>query len=155
MKNSSCGGAAGRILKQYSKNIDLKRLQAISRMVMFMIHDLCRTSGGKHRQSPAQNGERCRNHEGKIVIRQEHQAGTQKELRQFLMERASITIQRSPSNRTWQNFSKNFFCITIKKPQQLQGPLVICKTGEAKEIVVKDYIAGMTDHYAEKVGAEL
>lgn len=146
------------ILKQYGKNIDLKRLQSrvISRMISFMIHDLCRTSEANTAKARLKTVKDVRNHEGKIVSFSRSIKPELKELREFLMENFYYNPKVARQIEHGKKLLKKLFLYYIKKPQQLPDPYrTAIKLGEAKEIVVKDYIAGMTDHYAEKVGAEL
>lgn len=146
------------IQKQYGKNIDLKRLQSrvISRMISFMIHDLCRTSEANTAKARLKTVKDVRSHEGKIVDFSRSIKPELKELREFLMENFYYNPKVARQIEHGKKLLKKLFLYYIKKPQQLPDPFrSAIKLGEAKEIVVKDYIAGMTDHYAEKVGAEL
>ncbi len=141
------------IKEQYGKNIDLKRLQSrvISRMISLMIQDLCKTSEANIKKFRLRSVEDVRRHKGKIIGFSSSIKPEMRELREFLMENFYYNPKVARQIEHGKKLLKKLFLYYIKKPQQLPEPFrTSIKLGEAKETVVKDYIAGMTDHYAEE-----
>lgn len=140
------------IQQQYGKNIDLKRLQSrvISRMISLMIRDLCKTSEANIKKFRLNSIEDVRSHKGKIISFSSHLKPEMKELRQFLMNNFYYNPKVARQIEHGKKLLKKLYLYYIKNPHKLPEPFrSSIKLGEAKEIVIKDYIAGMTDHYAE------
>lgn len=141
------------IQQQYGKNISLKRLQSrvISRMISLMIHDLCKTSEQNIKKFRLRSVQDVRRHKGKIIGFSASIKPELRELREFLMENFYYNPKVARQIDHGKKLLKKLFLYYIKKPQQLPEPFRnAIRLGEAKEVVVKDYIAGMTDHYAEE-----
>lgn len=145
------------IRKQYGRGnqrvIALKRLQSrvISRMISLMIRDLCKTSEGNIKKARLRSVEDVRRHKGKIIDSSAVLKPELRELREFLMENFYYNPKVARQIDHGKKLLKKLFLYYIKKPQQLPEPFRnAIRLGEAKEVVVKDYIAGMTDHYAEE-----
>lgn len=137
----------------YGKNIALKRLQSrvISRMISLMIRDLCETSESTIKKLRLRSVEDVRNHKGKIIGFSPQIKPQLKELREFLMKNFYYNPKVARQIDRGKKLIKKLFLHYLKKPQHLAEPYrSTIQHGEPKEIVVKDYIAGMTDHFAEE-----
>lgn len=149
------------IRQQYGhgpKAIPLKRLQSrvISRMISLMIHDLLKTSERNITKARLRSVADVRRHKGKIIGFSAAIKPELNELREFLMENFYDNPKVARQIERGKKLLKKLFLYYIKKPQHLPEPYrTAIKLGEAKEVVVKDYIAGMTDHYAEEQGKTL
>ena len=141
----------------YGKNIALKRLQSrvISRMISLMIRDLCKTSEANITKARLRSVQDVRRHKGKIIGFSTRIKPELRELREFLMKNFYYNPKVARQIEHGKKLLKKLFLYYIKKPQQLPEPYrKAIKLGEATEVVVKDYIAGMTDHYAEETAAK-
>ena len=125
-------------------------------MISLMIHDLCKTSEANIKKHKLLSIEDVRNHKGKIVDFSRHLKPEIKELRKFLMENFYYNPKVARQIEHGKKLLKKLFLYYIKKPQDLPEPYKSnIKLGEAKEIVIKDYLAGMTDHFAEEAAQKL
>jgi dGTPase len=141
------------IRELYGEKIDLKSLQSrvISRMISLMIRDLCKTSEQNIKKFRLKSVEDVRSHKGKIIGFSARLKPEIRELREFLMKNFYFNPKVAKQINHGRKLLKKLFLYYIKNPQQLPEPYrTSIKLGEAREIVVKDYIAGMTDHYAEE-----
>jgi len=141
------------IKENYGKNIDLKRLRSrvISRMISLMIQDLCKTSQTNIKKLGLASVKDVRKHKGKIINFSTGIKPELHELREFLMENFYYNPKVARQIDHGKKLLQKLFLYYIKKPQKLPEPFrKAIKFGEPKEVVVKDYIAGMTDHYAEE-----
>jgi len=137
----------------YGKNIDSKRLQSrvISRMISLMIRDLCKTSESTIKKLKLQSVDDVRAHKGKIIGFSAQIKPELKALRTFLMKNFYLNPKVARQIDRGQKLIKKLFLHYLKNPHQLPEPYrSTIQHGEPKEIVVKDYVSGMTDHYAEE-----
>ncbi len=145
------------VLKQYGpkikKNVALKSFKSrvISRMISLMIRDLCKTSERNIKKYRLRSVEDVRRHKGKVIGFSATIKPELKELREFLLKNFYYNPKVSRQIEHGKKLLKKLFLYYIEKPRQLPEPFRSkIKLGEAPEVVVKDYIAGMTDHYAEE-----
>ena len=125
--------------------------RVISRMISLMIHDLCTTSEKNIKKARLHSVADVRKHKGKII---DFSSALKPELRrlgEFLKRNFYYNPKVNDQIVRGQKILKKLFRYYIKTPQQL--PEIFrneIHLGEAPEVVVKDYIAGMTDHFAEE-----
>lgn len=134
-----------------------KRLlsRIISRMISQMIHDLQETTEQKLLQESIDSIQKIRTYPERLAGFSSTMAPHIKEIRQFLYENFYLDPQVHQQIKKGQNIIKQLFSFYTANPKKLPSPYQsFIKSGEAPEIVVKDYIAGMTDHYAEETFKE-
>ncbi len=141
------------IIKKYGKNISLDRLKSriISRMVAILIHDVCAATHQNIKKLKINNVDDVRKYKGKIVVFKPKTRRELKKLRAFLMKNFYENPKVASVMQYGKSLLKNLFSYYFKHPQELP-PFFLqnMRNGERKEIVIKDYIAGMTDRYAEE-----
>lgn len=123
----------------------------ISTMIRKMITDLCQTTAENLKKYKIDTIQKVRSCPYKLV---DFSTSTQKdilELRKFLMgnfyKHPKVVKQINKGKKT----IKQLFAYYLKNPRKLTPPfLAMIASGEQIEIVIKDYIAGMTDHFAEE-----
>ena len=125
--------------------------RVISRMISRMIQDLQETTELQLQKNNIDSVEKVRSYKGKIVNFSPALNPHIQELRQFLREKFYFHPKVHKQIENGQNIVKKLFQYYRGYPQELppayQNAIAL---GERLEIVVKDYIAGMTDHYAEE-----
>lgn len=150
--------AKNRVLQKYGADFAPDRFKSriISCMISMMIHDLCAATDNNIRNLKIKNIDDVRKYNGKIVafsleIRRELDS-----LHGFLMKNFYEDPQIERQINRGKTIVKNLFLYYFNKPEKL--PLLFrqsIKNGETIEIVIKDYIAGMTDRYAEETWKKL
>ena len=151
--------AKAHVLKEYgSENVtndpeSQRRFHSrvISRMISRMIQDLQETTEENLTKNGIDSVEKVRSHKGKIVDFSAELDPHIRELRQFLRKNFYYHPKVHQQIENGQKIVKKLFQHYLAEPQNL--PLAYqnaISLGEQPEIVVKDYIAGMTDHYAEE-----
>ncbi|MBU0667486.1 deoxyguanosinetriphosphate triphosphohydrolase [Patescibacteria group bacterium] len=130
-----------------------RRLQSrtISRMIGRMIEDLQYQTESNLNAFGIDSIEKVRIQGRKIVSFSDAISPHLAELRDFLHENFYYHPTVHAQIEKGRNIIKELFIFYGKNPQKLPDPyLEAIKSGERPEIVIKDYIAGMTDHYAEE-----
>ncbi len=131
------------------------RSRVISKMISQMILDLCRTTESNIRRNKINTLQKVRKHPHKLV---EFSKGFQadiKELRHFLLNHFYLHPRTNRQIEKGKKILKTLFLYYLKNPKKMPEPFPsMIKSGEPPEIVIKDYIAGMTDHYAEQTEAQ-
>lgn len=123
----------------------------ISRMISQMIYDLQETSEQKLSQEKIDSIKKVREHKEKLIGFSATLTPHIQELRQFLHENFYLNPKVHEQIEKGQNIIKQLFAFYTSNQEKLPALYQsLIKSGEAPEIVVKDYIAGMTDHYAEE-----
>lgn len=125
--------------------------RVISRLISHMIHDLQEATEKKLEQNNINSIEKVRQHPEQLVTYSPGMKQNIQEIRDFLRENFYFNPKVHDQIAKGQNIIKRLFAYyhdnTSKLPPLYQS---LIESGEAPEIVVKDYIAGMTDHYAEE-----
>ena len=120
-------------------------------MISRMIQDLQETNETNLEQNSIDSVEKVRAYKGKIVDFSEKLDPHIRQLRQFLRENFYFHPKVHKQIENGQNIVKKLFQHYCDYPKHLppayQNAIAL---GERPAIVVKDYIAGMTDHYAEE-----
>jgi len=127
------------------------RSRVISKIINLMIRDLQETTENNLTTHNIDSIEKVRSHKGKLVTFSPEKYEQIKELRAFLLK----DFYNHPKVATQINKGKQIimqlFNYYYEKPENLPPPYQkFIKNGEPPEVVVKDYIAGMTDHFAEE-----
>lgn len=125
--------------------------RVISRLISHMIHDLQEATEQNLSQNGIDSIENVRAHQEKLVRYSQDMEKDIQEIREFLRQNFYFNPKVHRQIEKGQNTIKKLFDFYYKTPEKLP-PLYqsLIESGEPLEIVVKDYIAGMTDHYAEE-----
>lgn len=125
--------------------------RVMSRMMSQMIQDLQQTTEVNLKANNIDSVQKIRQHKGKVADFSPQLDPHIRQLRQFLRENFYFHPKVHEKIENGQNMIKKLFADYSKKPQKLPvGYQKLIESGEPQEIVIKDYIAGMTDHYAEE-----
>ena len=123
----------------------------ISRMISQMIYDLQETTEQKLSQENIDSVDKVRAHKEKLVGFSVALTPHIQELRQFLHKNFYLNPKVHEQIEKGQNIIRQLFAFYMSNQENLPALYQsLIKSSEAPEIVVKDYIAGMTDHYAEE-----
>jgi dGTPase len=145
--------AEKKIREEYHENgqEEAMRYRVIAKMISQMIADLQETTSANLQKHQIDSLQKARSAKIKLVEFSKQMKADILELRGFLMknfyynEKVSIQIEKG------KNIVKELFRFYLKNPQKLPHQFTdLIRAGEPIEIVIKDYIAGMTDHYAEE-----
>jgi dGTPase len=121
----------------------VKHDRMISSMMGFMIKDLIETS--------AANLENADKAENELISFSPEMTTWTKELKQFLSEKFYFHPSVLKLSEKGQQIIRDLFTRYHENPTLLpEDEQAAIKAGENPEIVIKDYIAGMTDEFAEK-----
>lgn len=151
--------ARSEVLKKYGdRNIGKSeeasyriRSRIISTMISRMIHDLQSTTSANLSKNKIDSIEKVRACPKKLVTFSPPMRRQIQEFRDFLLEHFYNHPKVATSINKGKKILKNLFSYYRDYPSRLPPPFPgMIKSGEPLEVVVKDYIAGMTDHYAEE-----
>ncbi len=147
------------VLERYGKPVLEKTAEmerryvsrVISKMISLMIHDLLDTTALNLKKNMIVTLKDVRAHKGRLVAFSSAMAVKQKELRAFLMKNFYLNpkVQKriSHGKRVINQLFRHYRLHTALMPAEYAKTIM---GGEQPEIVIKDYIAGMTDHFAEE-----
>lgn len=147
------------VLKKYGKSFFSQdeqskqryRSRVISTMISQMIHDLQTTTAKNLSKNGITSIQKVRSYKGKLVDFSSGLKSEKKELRSFLMHRFYLHKKVASQIEKGKKILKKLFLYYVDHPNKMPEPFPdMIKSGERPEIVIKDYIAGMTDHYAEE-----
>jgi len=125
--------------------------RVVSRMISRMIHDLLASTAKNLQKNKIRTVSDVRMHKGKLVGFNKPMRRHINELRAYLLENFYCHPKVEIKIRKGKKIIKTLFSYYLKNPRKLPAPYpAMIKSGERPEIVVKDYIAGMTDHFAEE-----
>lgn len=126
------------------------RSRVISKMISQMIQDLSQTTESNLKKNGINSLQKVRTFKGKLVGFSKGMQADIKELRGFLLNHFYFHPQVNSQIEKGKKILKNLFLYYRNHPDKMPEPFpAMVKSGEQLEIVIKDYIAGMTDHYAE------
>ncbi len=129
--------AAKQVVETYGKieNSYIRLSRTVSKMIGLMIHDLIKTS----------------NPEGGEIKFSKAQTKMNRELKSFLTDRFYFHENVLELSKRGQNIIRSLFENYHNHPDNLpKEEQASIKNGTQLEIVIKDYIAGMTDEFAEQ-----
>ncbi len=127
------------------------RYRMIGKLISQIIKDLRDTTANNLQQKSIDSIEKVRACKEKLVNFSVAMRSDLKELRAYLMSRFYLNHKVAEKIEQGKNILKNLFKYYIDQPRRLPPPFFAqIQSGLAPEIVIKDYIAGMTDHYAEE-----
>ncbi len=128
----------------------------ISKMISHMIYDLCETTQENLAKRKITSLEKVRSSKVKLVRFSPQILGQVSQLRSFLVQKFYLNPKVNSQIEKGKKIIKKLFLYYIDHPRKLPPPfLAALKDSEALPVVVKDYIAGMTDHFAEEQWAQL
>lgn len=123
----------------------------ISNMISQMIVDLCQQTEKNLKSNRIDSLDKVRKFKGKLVDFSPSMKKQKAELRSFLVESFYHNPKVAKQINRGKKILKSLFFYYLEHPRKLPQPfLTMQKNGERLEIVIKDYIAGMTDHFAEE-----
>lgn len=145
--------AEEQVLADYGHDNDVDRLRSrcVSRLITNMIRDLTETTEKNLVMHNIQSVADVRQFNGRLVGFSQGLRNELTQFRIFLMEHFYLHPQVNETIQAGKTLLKKLFFYYVEHPQEL--PEMYQKNiegGEKKEVVIKDYIAGMTDHYAEE-----
>lgn len=125
--------------------------RVISNMISQMIVDLCLQTEKNLKSNKIDSLDKVRSCKTKLVDFSPSMKRQKSELRTFLVEHFYHNPKVAKQINRGKKILKNLFSYYLNHPRKLPQPfLTMQKNGERLEIVIKDYIAGMTDHFAEE-----
>ena len=144
---------------EVGKDADSKRIyvsRIVSKMISLMIGDLLDTTSENLQKNKINSLDAVRTHKGKLVSFSEPMMAKQKELRAFLMKKfylnPKVEKRISHGRRVIKKLFSHYLLHPALMPAQYYNVII---GGERPEIVIKDYIAGMTDPFAEVAAKDL
>jgi len=141
-------------IKRLSKDLESNSRfysRIISNMISQMISDLCEQTTKNIRTYRIKNLADVRKFKGKLVDFSPSMKKRKAELRRFLVECFYHNPKVAKQINRGKKILKSLFFYYLDHPTKLPELYQdMQKNGERLEIVVKDYIAGMTDHFAEE-----
>jgi dGTPase len=148
------------VVKKYGRQIASHggryKSRIISKMISRMIHDLCDTTQANLKKYRITDLQKVRKARVKLTQFSPAMQKQIAELRVFLMKNFYLDPQVNSQIEKGKKIIKKLFLYYIEKPGKLPAPFqAALKASEALPVVVKDYIAGMTDHYAEETWHKL
>jgi dGTPase len=131
------------------KNKEIFIQRCISNLIDYMIQDLYEETEKSIRKYNIKYIDDVRAFPGDIVTHSKDMAQKLKKLRAFLIDNFYFSKKVRVQLNLGKQIIKDLFKIYYDEPEKLpeKHKQAIAK-GEKKEIVIKDYIAGMTDNYA-------
>jgi dGTPase len=150
------------VIKEYGGGITKKDAETrnrfisrvVSRMINLMVNDLVTTTNQNLKKNKIDTLKKVRASERALVVFSKPMSSYIEEIRPFLLKNFYLNPKVSTKIIKGEKIIKKLFLHYIKNPAKLPEPFIKqIKNGEPPEIVVKDYIAGMTDHFAEETCA--
>lgn len=148
------------ITKKYGSKILFRSEEAkkhfhsaiIAKLISQMIMDLQQTTLENISKNKIDSIAKVRACKKKLVTFSKAMQSDMKELRSFLMSQFYCNKKVEKQIEQGKKVIKKLFLHYLKNPKKLPAPFAaMIRGGERIEIVIKDYIAGMTDHFAEEV----
>lgn len=138
------------IQKKYGKNIPRKYLRylSISALIASMIQNVCETTLQRIKQKHIRTLEQVFKFPQTICGFSLSFEKEVRELRSFLWQKMYRSKKVMRHSQHGQKVIRALFQVFFKKPQLLPTKFQATLKEEPKEVVIKDYIAGMTDSYA-------
>lgn len=133
--------------------VDQKRFvsRVISKMIGKMIQDLQSATMERLKENNINSIEKVRSSKIRLVDFSEAMRAEINDLRKFLIENFYYNKKVADQIENGKKIIKKLFLYYLKNPQDLPEEMFASiQSGERPEIMIKDYIAGMTDHFAEE-----
>lgn len=125
--------------------------RTISRIIHWMIIDIQKNTEKQLQLHNIDSLEKVRAYKGKLVKFSDGMQQKVNELRKFLFQYFYFHPKVSAQVQRGQQIIRGLFDFYLQHPEKMPPMFLFwLNNGEKKEIVVKDYIAGMTDSYAEE-----
>ncbi|MBU1446417.1 deoxyguanosinetriphosphate triphosphohydrolase [Patescibacteria group bacterium] len=143
------GDATMKKYEEIEKN-DIYINRTISNLISYMVHDLYETSENELVKNRIFTIDDVKNFEGKLIKHSEKVSVQLNELRHFLAQNFYFSDKVKAQTNLGKQIVHDLFDVFYNEPSKLpekhQKEIV---NGEKKEVLIKDYIAGMTDNFAE------
>lgn len=135
---------------------DLWVKQAISSLINLMVNDLVEETARRIASLDPKSPDDIRNHSKMVVGFSPVVEDGNVHLRQFLFSNFYRSPEIEKQNEKGKETIRKLFFYYLDHPDELPETYAeIVKKGEPKEVVIKDYIAGMTDAYALEKASSL
>ena len=125
--------------------------RCVSEIIGFLINDVCGQTDKNISENKIDSVEKVREFDGKLVNFSPEVASLVKETGKFLREKFYLTPQVQEAQQEGKKIISDLFDFYYKDTSKLPNKyrLMIAK-GEHSAVVVKDYIAGMTERFAKQ-----
>jgi dGTPase len=124
--------------------------RVISKIINIMINDLQQTAEKNIRENNIDSVDKVRKHEGRLIHFSKSMKEKYTQLRTFLMNDFYYHHQVDSEIQRGKKIIKDLFEYYYSKPEKLPKKYTsLIETGEELHFVVKDYVAGMTDSFAQ------
>jgi dGTPase len=148
------------VIEKYGKKITKKNAETrrrfisrvVSLMIKSMVHDLIKTTTRNLRRYKINSLDRVRASGRNLVAFSPAMTRQIAEIRPFLFKEFYNNPKVASKISRGKKIIKKLFLYYINKPNKLPTEYYAqIKGGERPEVVVKDYVSGMTDHFAEEI----
>lgn len=150
--------ASEKVYETYGEIPDIKRYikRCISGLIGSLIDDLCEESNKLIEKNNVKTTEDVRNANEKLIQLSKETQKDLKKMREFLTEHFYANEEVRRELRKGEQVISDLFDAYYENPEMMPVEFQQeIENGEKKEIVIKDYIAGMTDRYAYEKWNEL
>ncbi|MFH1720892.1 MAG: deoxyguanosinetriphosphate triphosphohydrolase [Patescibacteria group bacterium] len=139
-----------RVLKKYKDNLsgEVERSRLVSSLINLMIHDLYEQTGKNLKSLKIKTLENVRACKGPVVAFSPQMKKDVKELRDFLFEHFYSTEKVQSHLKKGRRIIQDLFEIYVSDITKI--PERNRSADDKPEIIIRDYIAGMTDGFAKK-----
>lgn len=143
--------AADKVHSTYGEITDIKRYikRCVSSLIGYLISNLCEQTIKNINKNGIETIDDVRNFKGKLTKFSPETEEEIKKMREFLTEHfysnKEVRIELKKGEQIISNLFDAYYENPDLMPEEFRSEI---EKGELKEIVVKDYIAGMTDRYA-------
>jgi len=128
----------------------LLRCQGVRHLINFLVSDLVRATEKRLKEKGIETVEDVRNCSEHLVAFSCEVAEMKKELERFLYERVYSHHRVIKMTHKAERFIKDLFCAYVEEPKQLPPEWRRWADEVGLERAVADYIAGMTDRFAQE-----
>ncbi|MBN1494949.1 deoxyguanosinetriphosphate triphosphohydrolase [Candidatus Peregrinibacteria bacterium] len=150
--------AEKKVLKTYGQITDIKIhiKRCVSALIGYLINDMKEETEKSLQENNIQSVDDVRKHKGALVHFKQQTIEELKEMKTFLWDKfystGAVQDELEHGKEVIRDLFDAYYDNPMLMPAQYQKEI---EKGEAKEDIVKDYIAGMTDRYAKQKWEEL
>ncbi|MFO0981012.1 MAG: deoxyguanosinetriphosphate triphosphohydrolase [Planctomycetota bacterium] len=128
----------------------IRHLQVINQLVKMSIHDLIEESSRRIREHDPKSAEQARQVGGKMIDFSPAMRAEQEDLKRFLFHRFYRADRVRRMREKAITFVQALFDAYLAEPSRLPSDFQETSSQQGIERAVADYVAGMTDRYAEQ-----
>lgn len=138
-----------------NEDFDKQRYALVRGLINAMVSDVLEETGNRLNQNKISSFESLRSCKNKLCGYSEEMLKTAVVIKEFLDERLYNHPRMKAHSEHAEKTISSMFELFMKKPEHLPDNFLKMLSSEKKEIVIADYIAGMTDRFAEKTRQQL